>query len=161
VPTSDAKITDTYEIAYRVHYSVSALVDGDKAGMAYLEALKSLKPPPRIVLIWPDGWDIERTIAWIADANATAALVALGTTLGETFETPDDFAEHLRSKKMYVPSHQMVAAVLASELKCRDRLQLLLGAISDIVRGIAQTTPIFDLWQSGSTADTSVFRLRL
>jgi putative ATP-dependent endonuclease of the OLD family len=161
VPTSEAKISETYEIACRVHHSVSGLVDGDKAGHGYLEELKRLKSPPRIVLVWPDGWDIERAVAWIAEANITAALAALGAALGETFPTPDAFAEHLRSKKSYVPSHQIVAAVLAEDQRCRDRLQLLLGAMSDIVRSVAQATPIFDQWQSASTTDTTVFKLGL
>jgi putative ATP-dependent endonuclease of the OLD family len=160
VPTSDAKISDTYEIARRVHHSVCGLVDGDKTGHGYLEDLKTLKSPPRIVLAWPDGWDIERTIAWIADANATAAFAALGTALGVTFSTPDAFADHLRSKKSYAPSHQIVAAVLADDQRCRDRLQLVLGAMSDIIRGVAQATPVFDLWKSESTVGTSVFRLK-
>jgi putative ATP-dependent endonuclease of the OLD family len=160
VPTSEAKMAETYGIVRRVHHSVSGLVDGDNAGHRYLDELKALKPPPRTVLVWPDGWDIERIVAWIAEANVTAALWALGSALGETFSTPDAFAEHLRSKKSYVPSHQIVAAVLAGDQICRDRLQVLLGAMSDTIRGVPQATKVFVQWQSASTADTSVFKLR-
>jgi energy-coupling factor transporter ATP-binding protein EcfA2 len=160
-PTTDAKISDTYEITRRVHHNVSALVDGDQTGMGYLENLKTLEPPPRIVLVWPAGWDIERTIAWIAEANAITAFADLGTALGEELATPDALAAHFRSKKTYVPTHQTVAEILAADQKCLKRLQLLLGAISDIIRGLAQETPVFDLSYPESTVATSVFRLKI
>jgi putative ATP-dependent endonuclease of OLD family len=161
VPTSDAKIYETYEIARRVHRSVVPLVDGDAAGIKYIDRFKASRPPPPTILVWPDGWDIERVVAWIAEASLAPALVALETALGQKLSSPEDFATHLRSKKTYAPDHHTIGTILAANTRCRQRIESLLSGIADTVRGIARTNLPFEKWNERSTSETSVFRLKL
>jgi putative ATP-dependent endonuclease of OLD family len=159
VPTVDAKVAATYKVAKAVHTDVLCLVDGDSEGLGYLDGVKALKPPPRIVFVWPDDWCTEDVIGWIAKASPAEALSAVNPALGTTFIDCDALAAHLETKKSYAPVHLSVAEALARIPACRTRAAELLNDIADVARDADGQRTHLALWPEKSTPTTKVWRL--
>jgi putative ATP-dependent endonuclease of the OLD family len=158
VPTNDAKILETYEIVSAVHSRGAVLLDGDKAGRGYFDAIRQKHRPPYRVILWPDGWEMENVVTWIASADRENTLQALGNALGETFATENDLSNFLLAKKSYGPTHETVAVTLIINQACQDRIAQLLGGLADVLRGAA-VPPLFQRREVDSTIDMEVWNL--
>ncbi len=159
VPTIDAKIADTFALVSAVHARPCILVDGDKDGRGYFDAVKGSTPPPRCVVFWLQDWAMEHVVSWIAGADEAAMLAALGTALGASFTDREVLTAHLLTQKSYAPTHESAVVTLMANAACRARTALLLNALCDVLRDPANTiTPLFARIPADSTADMHVFR---
>jgi len=99
VPTIDAKIADTFALVGSVHARPCILVDGDNEGRGYFDTLRTSNSPPRCVVFWPQGWEMEHVVSWIAGADEAAMLSALGAALGMPFADRLALTAHLLTQK--------------------------------------------------------------
>ena len=159
VPTIDAKIADTFSLINAVHARPCILVDGDSDGRGYFEIVKKIRPPPRVVLFWPQGWAMEHVVSWVASADEVAVLAALGVALGTSFADTQALTTHLLTQKSYVPTHESAAVMLMGNGACRARATKLLNAMCDVLRDPANAkTPLFRRIVTDSTEDMHVFQ---
>jgi hypothetical protein len=159
VPTIDAKIADTLTLVSAVHARPCILVDGDKEGRGYFDAVKTSNPPPRCVVFWPQGWAMEDVVSWIAGADEAAMLAALGAALGTAFADRRALTTHLLTQKSYAPTHESAAVTLMANEPCRLRAAQLLNALCDVLRDPANAnTALFARIPADSTAAMHVFR---
>lgn len=159
VPTIDAKIADTFALVNAVHSRPCILVDGDDDGRGYFELVKTATPPPRAVVFWPEGWGIEHVVAWVASADKTAMLTALGTALGQTFTDKQGLTDYLVTKKSYAPTHESISVTLMANPACRARAASLLNALCAVLCDPANvSTPLFERVPADSTDVMHVFR---
>ena len=159
VPTIDAKIADTFALISNVHARSCILLDGDPAGRGYFEALRTSGHAPRCVMFWPRDWAMEHVVSWIAAADQSNALTALGAALGETFATEQETIDFLLTNKSYAPTHESVAVTLMAIPACRNRAAKMLGALCDVLRDPGNATPdLFVRIPADSTATMQVFQ---
>ena len=158
VPTNEAKVQETYQIAAAVHPRTAILLDGDEAGRGYFETMRRVIPIPYCVISWPEGWEIEHVITWIAAADRPSMLPALSTALGQQFATDDHLTTYLLANKSYAPTHEIVAVTLMTNSACRRRSSQLLGGLADVLRSTGGA-PLFRRNESYSTADMQVWTL--
>ena len=159
VPTIDAKVADTFAVVRAVHARPCILVDGDNDGRAYFDAVKTINPPPRSVVFWPQGWAMEHVVSWIVGADEAAMLVALGTARGQTFANAQALIAYLLGQKSYAPTHESAAITLMASAPCRTRAVQLLNAMCVVLRDPANAnTPLFIRVAADSTADMHVFQ---
>jgi len=159
VPTIDAKIADTFALVSAVHARPCILVDGDNDGRGYFEVVKTSNPPPRCVVFWPENWAMEHMVSWIADADETTMLRALGAALGTPFADQQALTAHLLTQKSYAPTHESAAVTLMASAACRARTVLLLNALCEVLRDPANAnTPVFARLPADSTVTMHVFR---
>lgn len=159
VPTIDAKVADTFKLVNAVHARPCILLDGDNDGRGYFDAVKNSNPPPHAVIFWPQGWAMEHVVAWIAGADETAMLAALGTTLGTSFTDVEALVAYLLTQKSYAPTHESVAVVLMGNEACRARAEQLLNALCAVLRDPANSKPpLFACLTADTTADMHVFQ---
>ena len=160
VPTTDAKISETYEVARAVHGDVHCLVDGDREGTNYLAQVRALATPPATIFTWATDWAMEHVVSWIADADPGRSLPALETALGTGLPDRDALSAHLLHFKSYVPVHSSTAEVLAAVPACRARATELLNDLADVARRTHGAPQHLALWREQSTDDTRVWRLQ-
>ena len=160
VPTTDAKIAETYEVARAVHGDVLCLVDGDAQGKNYLAQIRALAAPPATVLIWSDGWAMEHVVSWIADADPGQSLPTLASAFNTALLNTAALSEHLLRFKSYLPVHSATAEVLAAVPACRARATALLNDIADVARRAQGEREHLALWAEESTEYTQVWRLQ-
>jgi len=134
VPTIDAKVIDTFAIINNVHSRPCILVDGDTDGRGYFDAVRACAQLPKCVVFWPRDWTMEHVVAWIASADETNVLAALGTTLGQSFAIRDELVTFLLTHKSYAPTQESAAVILMGNPACRARAAQLLGALCDVLR---------------------------
>jgi putative ATP-dependent endonuclease of the OLD family len=134
VPTIDAKVIDTFAIINNVHSRPCILVDGDADGRGYFDAVRACAQLPKCVVFWPHDWTMEHVVAWIASADETNVLAALGTTLGQNFAITDELVTFLLTHKSYAPTQESAAVILMANPACRARAAQLLGALCDVLR---------------------------
>jgi hypothetical protein len=158
VPTNDAKIVDTLSVVQRVHSNATVVLDGDTEGWVYLEHVRTCATPPKVAILWPGGWKMESVIGWLAEADKATLLADLGAALGETFDETAEFVGYLLARKMYVPTHEAVGAVLIANKACNARTAELLGAIADVLQG--KDADLFEHLPGESNGTTKVVRLK-
>lgn len=159
VPTIDAKIADTFALVSAVHTRPCILVDGDNDGRGYFDAIKTSTLPPRCIVFWPEGWAMEHVVSWIAGADETEMLVALGIALGTHFADSQALTTYLLTQKSYAPTHESTAVTLMANPVCRARAEQLLNALCEVLRNPANiNTPLFTHILADSTAEMYVFR---
>jgi len=102
---------------------------------------------------------MEHVVSWIAGADETAMLAALGTALGTAFADRPALTAHLLTQKSYAPTHESAAVTLMASAACRTRAAQLLNALCAVLRDPATAnTPLFTRMAADSTADMHVFR---
>lgn len=102
---------------------------------------------------------MEHVVSWIAGADETAMLAALGTALGQAFADRAALTAQLLTQKSYAPTHESAAVTLMASAACRARGAQLLTALCDVLRDPANAiTPLFTRMAADSTADMHVFR---
>jgi putative ATP-dependent endonuclease of the OLD family len=77
VLTHNGAVRETYERLRKLRSGISVIVDGDDAGVKYIQSLTSLQSPPTTIVQWPEGWTIEDAICWILEADRDAVVEAL------------------------------------------------------------------------------------
>jgi len=147
VPTQDGAVVPTAAALGRLHPRVAALVDGDNAGIGYVNGLVAAGGPTSgIILRWPDGWAIENVLGWIVAADAAACLGAM--QLAPPAATVDELVERLRSEvrpahglKKDTNSYEAIAEAISTNQACRQRALQLLNGMADVLAG--QAVPLF------------------
>jgi putative ATP-dependent endonuclease of the OLD family len=135
---------------------VAVLLDGDSAGHGYFHAIREKHRPPYRVVLWPEGWEMEKVVTWIAAADRENTFRALGHALGETFATENDLRRFLLARKSYAPTHEAVAVTLVTNQAYEERIAQLLGGLADALRGTA-VPPLFQRREADSTVDMEVW----
>ncbi len=159
VPTIDAKIADTLALVSAVHARPCILVDGDNEGRGYFDEVRVSNPPPRCVIFWPQGWAMEHVVSWIAQADETAMLTAVGAALGTPLADAQALTNHLLTQKSYAPTHESTAVILMGNAACRTRATQLLNTLCNVLRDPATAnTPLFTRIGADSTAVMHVFQ---
>lgn len=133
--TPDARTTDTLRLLHDVPPSVICLFDGDNAGNDYVAAASALATPPKAIIQWPVGWEIEHAIDWIVAADATA----LDHQNIRDAQLPVDRVEFLAAlrgaRKSDEIAHAIIADTLIRNAPCRIRIAHILRLIADIGAG--------------------------
>jgi hypothetical protein len=102
---------------------------------------------------------MEHVVSWIAGADETTMLEALGAALGSQFLDLQALTAHLLARKSYAPTHESVALALMDNASCRARAAQLLNALCQILRSPEDAnTPIFVRSSTDSAAAMFVFR---
>ena len=159
VPTDQAKVADTFLVVKRVHAHPCVVLDGDSAGRGYFDALKTIDPPPRAVVFWPHGWEIEHVVGWIARAGEAQTLAALGAALTESFADTQALTTYLLAKKSFAPTQETVAVTVMASAACRARAVQVLNALCGVLRDPGNVnSPLFEGIAGDSTATMHVFR---
>jgi hypothetical protein len=159
-PTADAKVVETFRVASQVHDGVVCLVDGDPAGHDYITTLGQLSVPPRVVLVWPDGWRIEEMIGWLASGDSAAILPLLNASLGTSLTDVAELPPYLLTQRSNSPTHQKVAEILSGNSSCRGRIGELLNDVADVARQAPGSRKRFAYWPEKSAAQTQVWRFQ-
>ncbi|MEO1018067.1 MAG: AAA family ATPase [Pseudomonadota bacterium] len=159
VPTIDAKIAETLSLVSAVHARPCVLLDGDSDGRRYFDSVKASNPPPRSVVFWPNSWEMENVIAWVANADESKVLTALGLALETSFADSQAFSDYLLTQKSYAPTHENVAVILMANVACRKRAAQLLNSLYEVLRDPENAdTPLFERVPSDSTDAMYVFQ---
>jgi hypothetical protein len=148
VPTQGSAVEETTKRLAMVHSRVVPLVDGDKAGRAYAQALANNGSP--MILRWPDGWTVEDIIGWVIEPAQAAILAELQKELpGSPTDLPtlvrclkiDDSKDpsHLKGDRI---AYDVLASAIGNEPSSLSRAGLLLDAVATAAKG--GTTPHFE-----------------
>lgn len=137
IPTKEARVREVFEHLRPVHPALLCLLDGDSAGTGYETACCRLAHPPRTVVRWPVGWEIENVIGWIVEADLSvlseAELVAAGVP-----QTSGAFTAALSSGlKTNEIIHARIADAMTTKDGCRRRISHILRLLADIAGGRA------------------------
>jgi putative ATP-dependent endonuclease of the OLD family len=115
---------------------------------------------PCCVVFWPEDWEMEHVVSWIAGADEAAMIIALGAVLGTPLANREALTAHLLTKKSYAPTHESAAVTLMASAACRARAAQLLNALCDVLRDPTNpNTPLFTRIPADSTSSMHVFRL--
>jgi len=139
VPTEDAKVIETQKLMRRLHKRVCCLVDGDAAGLDYVDQLRQDVEPPSEIIRWHDGAMIEDAIRWILDADE---LTVVGKLVEITTPPPTSSAEvvtYLKMKKMDIIAYESLAEAIATTPACRERAADLLNGLACACAGDEET----------------------
>lgn len=148
IPTHDGAVVATHQALSRLHPKTACVVDGDQAGLGYINELLALGSPPYIIVRWPDDWTTENVVVWAAEADANSVLSALSTALADP---PSDTAELVARLKSTDRSSQglkgdqiaaeALADALASVEASSNRIRELLNALTDTL--LERQVPLF------------------
>lgn len=147
VPTHDGAVVRTVDALAPLHPRVVAIVDGDADGLAYAAALvETGSPNSGVIIRWANGQMLEDTIGWIIEADAAACLAAIH--IDNPAATSAELVTRLKSDdrktgglKKDTSSYESIAAAIGANEACCARARLLLNAIADLAKGIAN--PLF------------------
>lgn len=147
LPTEDAKVVETLQAMARLHAKICCLVDGDTAGLGYVESLKALPTRPTAIIRWHDGAMIEDVVGWILAEEDDSVLASLAQ-IQPNIASIADFVVHLKSKKVDLVTYEEVAEVIADRQVCRDRAAELFGSLSAAAAGAAteRFALVDDVW---------------
>nr|WP_198981119.1 AAA family ATPase [Herbaspirillum sp. ASV7] len=135
VPTEDAKVMETYSKLSRLHGAVCCLVDGDKAGTGYVKALNSLKIPPKAIIQWDAGMEIEDVVGWMLEGVDRNGMAELS---GITDPPPQDIpgvVAYLKTQTIDIVAFELVADVIARQAACLERAKQLFGGLAGACKG--------------------------
>lgn len=146
IPTHDAALEATVAWLRRLHPRITALVDGDSAGVGYVAALTNMRPGPTVIVRWPDGWMIEDVVGWILNAEGAASLQAIATVIAPPPGSITSLILRLKSEnraaggiKQDQVAYEAVADVIGTLEPCCRRARALLNALGDILLGGTST----------------------
>lgn len=86
LPTSDAALVESFREISKFRPDAIPIVDGDAAGVGYLNQLSSATPSPSKIIRYGDGASTEYLAAWILEP----ALAAPGNALGGLLSNPSN-----------------------------------------------------------------------
>ncbi len=145
VPTADARVRDTCAVLAKAHPQIIALVDGDRDGLRYADALDEPETGATKVLRWAHGWTIEDLVGWVIEADEAAVLERLNeeldrepgdrATLIARLKTEDRAQDGLKGDGV---AYEIIANALSERPLCRTRARAALHAVAQACAG-AQT----------------------
>ncbi|MCF5646340.1 AAA family ATPase [Pseudomonas syringae] len=130
VPTEDANVIETQRLMRRLHQRVCCLVDGDAAGLAYVDLLRQEAEPPSAIIRWHDGAMIEDAIGWILEADEAVVVAKLAEISPQPPTSSADIVAYLKSKKMDIIAYESLADAIATTQACRGRAADLLSGLA-------------------------------
>lgn len=130
VPTEDAKVIETHRLMKRLHKRLCCLVDGDGAGLEYVDQLLQTDEPPRSIIRWNNGAMIEDAIGWILNADESTVVAKLTDMSQQPPTSCADVVTYLKSKKMDVIAYESVAEAISTTPACRERAADLLSGLA-------------------------------
>lgn len=141
IKTTDAQVVPTFQRLHPLHPCISCLVDGDKAGDTYLDALSILAPRPSRALRWPDGWAVEDACGWIVDGDPALVGTIEGIDPAPTssaelvtrMKSTDRAAGGLKQDR---PAYEAVAQAISRSEHARLRGLTLLNAMASECLGV-------------------------
>lgn len=142
VPTHDSAVEATVAALSCLHPRVTALVDGDPAGVGYAQALGVAAARPAVILRWPDGWVVEDVVGWILEADSAASTAALALSIAPAAATIAALVIRLKSEDRAVHglkqdqiAYEAIADVIGLTETCCRRARELLNAMTDVLLG--------------------------
>jgi hypothetical protein len=142
IPTRDAAIKVTFESLRALHGSVFALVDGDADGDLYISDLLSSTAPPRAIVQWPSGWEVEDVVAWCLAPGPGALLDDIGNRLGQRFASLSDLTTALKNAdgrsgglKAHYLAHEEIVAAMKRHVSCVIRADVVLQSLARAALG--------------------------
>lgn len=143
ISTQDGSVVTTYWHLSRLHPRVACIVDGDSAGLGYVAELVDAKPPPYLILRWPDGWTVEDIVGWIARADGPAVIAAIGPTIDPLPADVTELVQRMKTKQKDDPiglksnrlAYETIADAITASVPCIDRARELMNAMSDALLG--------------------------
>lgn len=142
IPTRDAAIKVTFESLRTLHGSVFALVDGDADGDRYIGDLLSSSSPPRAIVQWPPGWEVEDVVAWCLAPGPGALLEDIGNRLEQRFASLSDLTTALKNAdgragglKAHYLAHEEIVAAMKQHASCVIRADLVLQSLTRAALG--------------------------
>lgn len=165
VPTHSSAVQATYEELRRLHRGVVPMVDGDIEGQRKLAGLLEASNPPKIVLTWRDGWEIEDAVMWILSADETAVLPSLNERLNWSATSVADVLEKFKTKdgpgraKTDYLAYEEIASVIRDSAACRGRARFLLNVITRAALGTHEGCAGLVKDEEKSTTSTTVLRI--
>lgn len=142
IPTHDAAVDATVAALSCLHPRVTALVDGDPAGVGYAQVLGAAATRPAVILRWPDGWLVEDITGWILEADSAAATAALAQSIAPPAATIAAVVARLKSEdraghglKQDQIAYEAVADIIGLTEACCRRARELLNAMTDVLLG--------------------------
>jgi energy-coupling factor transporter ATP-binding protein EcfA2 len=165
VPTHSSAVQATYEELRRLHRGIVPLVDGDSEGKKKLTGLLNASNPPKIVLTWRDGWEIEDAVMWILSADETAVLPSINERLNWSTTSIADVLAMFKTKdgpgraKTDYLAYEEIASVIRDNENCRERARLILDAITHATLGTHEGCAGLVKDEERSTTNTTVLRI--
>ncbi len=165
VPTHSSAVQETYEELRRLHRGVVPMVDGDGEGQKKLAVLLKASNPPKTVLTWRDGWEIEDAVMWILSADEAAVLPPLNERLNWNVTSVADVLAKFKTKdgqgraKTDYLAYEEIASVIRESALCRERARLVLNAITRAALGTHEGCAGLVKDEERSTADTTILRI--
>lgn len=135
IPTADARAREVFEHLREIHSSVFCLFDGDQQGDDYTTGVCALNPPPRLVIRWPIGWEMEDVVGWIVDADPAILAGADLATMGVPAASAELVAGLRGGLKTNEIVHGAIADAFANSVPCRRRIGHLLKFLADVAMG--------------------------
>lgn len=130
VPTEEANVIETHRLMRRLHKRVCCLVDGDAAGLDYVEKLQNETSPPSAVIRWNDGAMIEDIVGWILNADEPTVVGKLVEIPQQHLASGQAIVEYLKTKKMDIIAYESLGEAIATTPACRERAADLLSGLA-------------------------------
>jgi energy-coupling factor transporter ATP-binding protein EcfA2 len=165
VPTHSSAVQETYEELRRLHRGVVPMVDGDGEGLKKIDGLLKASEPPKTVLAWRDGWEIEDAVVWILSADEAAVLPPLNERLNWSVTSVAEVLAKFKTKvgqgraKTDYLAYEEIASVIRERPLCRERARLVLNAITRATLGTHEGCAGLVKDEEMSTAVTTVLRI--
>lgn len=135
VPTEDAKVAEIYSKLSRLHGAVCCLVDGDAAGAGYIKTLNGMKFPPRVIIQWDTGAEIEDVVGWMLEVVDQNGMAELARITEPPVEDVAGVVGYLKTKKMDIVAYELVADVISRQGTCLERAKELFGGMAGVCKG--------------------------
>jgi hypothetical protein len=130
VPTEDAKVIETHRLIRKLHKRVCCLVDGDPAGLGYVNQLRNDPTPPSAIIRWNEGAMIEDAIGWILNADEPSVVGKLAEISSPAPASSADVVAYLKAKKMDIIAYEFLAEAISTTSACRGRAADLLSGLA-------------------------------
>jgi putative ATP-dependent endonuclease of the OLD family len=165
VPTHDACVVETIERIGDIRSGTVALVDGDSAGDSYVKSLLKAKCPPKHIIQWPQGWEIEDVVGWILGSEES--LVPL--IQAEMPNAPASLAGIVawiklkpseKGAKTDILAYEAIMSALLTSSSAKSKTRKLLEALVGLTNE-NQASALLLADQALTTVATSVWRIVL
>ncbi|MCR9171515.1 MAG: AAA family ATPase [bacterium] len=129
IPTQDSHVKKTYQTFQPMISEVIPLVDGDGAGDSYIDDLKGVEVPPKVILRLDDGKVLEDVIEWIVNPTKEGRTTVLESI--EAFEGRT-FRQVLDQFKTHYGYHEALAQFMLINNDCVMRARRLINSIHNL-----------------------------
>ena len=136
LPTQDSHVVQTYEIINKLNSLLVPFVDGDAAGDKYVQALKIVSKPPKLILQLKNANFLEHIIAWILIPQGSGDKEKLKAILNSDIDytSIEELAKLLESKlfKTYWKIHDELIELIVQSPSYTSKVKTLISALDQI-----------------------------